>query len=424
MLSGIVLVLIWVFILAFAASESALVFASKARLDIALKGSSRRDRFFRYFERAPAARPFCIILRILAFVLMFYFIIAGGKSHSAVFIHWASPAAAAIVAELAGRYAGKRWATNVLLVFLPVLQIPGYLAGYLPWNRSSSVTKTTTRDDADLTVVDAAIEEIRVAVKDAASEGAIHGDEKDMIEGVLKFEDVEVNEIMTPRTDMECIDLEGGEGTILEKLALFHHTRIPVFEGVRDKIVGILHVKDMTPLLAGGGRADFHNVRELIQKPFFVPETKRAMSLLRDFKQRHLQIAVILDEYGGVSGLVTMEDIMEQIVGELEEGFEAERIEDRIKVQSAGMLDVDARLHISEINELLHVDLPDDEDYDTIGGFLLSQFGSVPEKGARLEYGGVAFQVLDSNERKVNRLLLKKHDGLKPGEPGRGESSV
>ncbi len=409
MLSGMVLAITWCLIFLVATAETALVFASQTRLKEVITAPKRRELFLRYFERAPAARPFCVLLRVAAistlFFTVFYRVTEYGSESA---LYWFATAGAAALAELGGRYVGKRWPTPALMAMLPLLQVPGCLAGLFRKASSDADSTEARRNSPDEQVVDAALEEIRVAIKDAASEGAIHRDEKDMIEGVLKFEDVEVQEIMTPRTEMECVDADGDEESTRSQLASFHHTRIPVYEGVRDKIVGVLHVKDLTSVLIAGSEECPLNPRELMQKSFFVPETKRAMSLLHDFKQRHLQIAIILDEYGGVTGLVTMEDIMEQIVGELEEGFEAERIEDRIRVLGGGALDVDARLHVDEVNELLHADLPEDEDYDTIGGFLLDRFASVPQKGESLECNGVRLEVLDSNDRRVHRVMIKK----------------
>ncbi|MBS3762133.1 MAG: HlyC/CorC family transporter, partial [Planctomycetes bacterium] len=276
-----------------------------------------------------------------------------------------------------------------------------------PFRLFTGGKEETGSPERDEQVVDAALEEIRVAIEDAATEGAIEADEKDMIEGVLEFEDVEVHEIMTPRTEIECLEVNSPAEQVVLQVAEFHHSRIPVFEDVRDKIVGVLHVKDLLPLAAKNEKTG-ETVRDLMRKPFFVPETNRAMSLLRDFKQRHLQIAIILDEYGGVTGLVTLEDVMEQIVGELEEGFEAEKIEERVRPLGPGKVDVDGRLRVDDVNDMFNIDLPEDEDYDTIGGFVMARLASVPQQGEELRYNGVLLRVLECDERRVHRLLLER----------------
>jgi len=324
-------------------------------------------------------------------------------------------AALLVAAEMTGRFIGRKWATVALIVLLPPLQCVRVLT--LPWRLLAGKTAPAAPPTPNEQVVDAAMEEIRVAIEDAASEGALRADEKEMIEGVLEFEDVELHEIMTPRTEMECIELDTPLPKSIEMAAAFRHSRIPVYEEIRDRVVGILHVKDLLPALAHAepGKS---SLREIVREPFFVPETKRAVSLLRDFKQKHLQIAIVLDEYGGVTGLVTLEDVMEQIVGELEDGSEAQSVEDRVRVLGPGTLDVDARLNVGEVNDLLAADLPEDEDYDTVGGFMMARFASVPKKGAELRHDRLLLRVLDSDDRRVRRVLLQRLDS----EPSEGAS--
>lgn len=406
MLSGIGLVCLWAVVLVLAMAESALSYASQAKIEESIDDTDKRDRYVRYLDRAGAARFVCAALRALGVsALIAVLAVKANGDRSLLWAHIGGGAGAAAVAEVLGRFIGKRLSTQVLIVFLPVLQLAWFVVW--PLRLLSGKEPEEGPMERDEQVVDAAMEEIRVAIRDATTEGAIHADEKDMIEGVLEFEDVQVHELMSPRTDIECIEADLPLDEVLDVLSDFHHTRIPVYEELRDKVVGILHVKDLLPVMAEPGREDT-SLRNLMLKPFFVPETKRAVSLLRDFKQRHLQIAIILDEYGGVTGLVTLEDVMEQIVGELEEGFEAENIEDRIRTLGGGALDVDARLHVDEVNDLMGVDLPEDEDYDTIGGYLMARFASVPEEGEELEYDDLLLRVLESDSRRVHRVLLQR----------------
>jgi magnesium and cobalt transporter len=417
LLTGIVLACLWVIILVLAMAETALAYASGAKLEESIEDAAKRERYVRYLDRSGAARFFCSALRV--FVVSALIAILALKGEGGPPLLWAQAgggAVAAAVAEVLGRFVGKRLSTGVLLLLLPVLQISWYLAW--PIRAVSGAEGEAGLPERDEQVVDAAMEEIRVAVRDATTEGAIHADEKDMIEGVLEFEDVQVHELMSPRTEIECVEADTPISEALEILADFHHTRIPAYEELRDRVVGILHVKDLLPVVSNPEQ-DQTSLRDLMRKPFFVPETKRAVSLLRDFQQRHLQIAIILDEYGGVTGLVTLEDVMEQIVGELEEGFEAENIEDRIRALGGGALDVDARLHVDEVNDLMGANLPEDEDYDTIGGFLMAQFASVPEQDQELRDDGLLLRVLESNSRRVHRVLLQR---VEAGEEETGKN--
>jgi len=302
LLSGIGLAIIWCLVCITAMAETALNFASQIKLKEAFKDTRKRERYLRYYERVPSARPFCIGLRVIGISALFlFFVFQSSSLDNQLLLYWLAPAIAAIAAELVGRSVGKRYSTHVLLILLPALQIPGLIAkrpvSHDHRSDASGVDKHVVPDEQ---IVDAAIEEIRVAIQDAASEGAIHHDERDMIEGVLEFEDVEVHEIMTPRTEMECIDINDKQENIRAHLADFHHTRIPIYEEVRDKVIGVLHVKDLVSNLMGKSQNVVPGLKGIMQPPFFVPETKRAMSLLHDFKQRHLQIAIILDEYGNM----------------------------------------------------------------------------------------------------------------------------
>lgn len=408
MLAGIIVAGLWIVILACAMAEAALAFASRAKLEETLESAARRDRYFRYLDRAGPAKVLCAAVRVAALAAMLGVIAArapeGGYGLAGPM---AVGAACAIAAELVGRLVGKRWTTVVLIAALPPLQVVRVLTLPLaPLRRKAAAGDANAPDEQ---VVDAAREEIRVAIEDAASEGAIRADEKDMIEGVLEFEDVEVHEIMTPRTEMECLDVNTSFEETMAAVAGFHHSRIPVYEGVRDKVVGVVRVKDLPAAAAG----DDASLRELMREPFFVPETKRAVSLLRDFKQRHVHIAIILDEYGGVTGLVTVEDVVEQIVGELEDNPEAATMEERVRTLGPDTVDIDARLRVDEVNDLFDVDLPEEEDYDTIGGFMMASFASVPQEGEELRYNGVLLRVLESDDRQVRRVLLQR---LAPGE--------
>ncbi|MFP4028490.1 MAG: hemolysin family protein [Candidatus Brocadiia bacterium] len=406
MLPGIVFAVLLVVVLVLAMAESALSYASRAKLEDVLDDFEVRRRYFRYLNRSGPARSFCVAIRVLALISLAALLVVQAESEGNIFtVQMVLGLLAAILAELMGRVIGKSWSTPVLIVLLPALQIPWYIV--MPFRLFTDGKQETGSPERDEQVVDAALEEIRVAIEDAATEGAIEADEKDMIEGVLEFEDVEVHEIMTPRTEIECLEVNSPAEQVVLQVAEFHHSRIPVFEDVRDKIVGVLHVKDLLPVAAKNEKSG-ETVRDLVRKPFFVPETNRAMSLLRDFKQRHLQIAIILDEYGGVTGLVTLEDVMEQIVGELEEGFEAEKIEERVRPLGPGKVDVDGRLRVDDVNDMFNIDLPEDEDYDTIGGFVMARLASVPQQGEELRYNGVLLRVLECDERRVHRLLLER----------------
>ena len=406
MLAGIFLAALWLVVTVLAMGESALTFASRSKLEETIERPRRRDRYFRYLERSGPATAFCVLGRVVAIAALVAIVAknAGDRGDPLV-LHAAVGAAFVVAAELMGRFVGKKWSTTVLIALLPPLQVPSVLIE--PLHLLAKKLRAKSADTPDEEVLEAAKEEIRVAIEDAASEGALHLDEKEMIEGVLEFRDSEVREIMTPRTEIECIEVETPMSEAIRTIQSFTHSRIPVYEGVHDKVVGIVHVKDMLPL-AGSSGSEQPSLRDVMRAPFFIPETKRVRSLLRDFKQQHAQIAIVLDEYGGITGLVTIEDIMEEIVGEIEDEFDREDHENRIRTLGPGIVEVDARLRVDEVNELLEIELPEDEGYDTVGGFVMERLARVPRKGQEMRHKGVLIRVLDSDNQRVRRLLLQK----------------
>lgn len=406
MLPGVVLAALWLVVFFLAMAESALTYASRAKLEETIQRPATRNRYFRYLERSGPATAVCVLGRVVAVAAIVTILVTNApRSGILVLAQAAIGAGLAIVAEMTGRFIGKKWSATTLLVLLPPLQPLSLLIE--PLYLFTKRLRANSSGAPDEEVVDAAKEEIRVAVEDAASEGAIHTDEKEMIKGVLEFRDSEVHEIMTPRTEMECIEIETPMPEAIRAIQGLAHSRVPVIEGMRDKVAGIVHVKDLLPLTGSGG-AQQTTLRDVMRAPFFVPETKGVRSLLRDFKQRHTQIAIILDEYGGVTGLVTIEDIMEEIVGEIEDEFDREGQENRVRIVGPGAIDVDARLPVDEVNALLDIALPEDEDYDTVAGFVVERFASVPQKGQELRHDGVLIRVLESDNQRVRRVLIRK----------------
>ncbi|MEA1951059.1 MAG: hemolysin family protein, partial [Planctomycetota bacterium] len=226
-------------------------------------------------------------------------------------------------------------------------------------------------------------DEIRTIVTEGHREGLLEEDAREMIEGVMELGDVDVSEIMTPRTDMISIPVSLSWQEMLEFVIGQGHTRIPVYERNHDDIVGTLYAKDLLPRLAQGNATPEEPWTSLLREPYFVPETKPTDVLLQEFQRTRNQMAIVLDEYGGVSGLVTMEDILEEIVGEIVDEYDKDLV-DGIRAMKGGAAEVLAKVHIDEINERLGLALPDDGDFDTIGGLVFSELGHVPLVGEEL----------------------------------------
>lgn len=251
-------------------------------------------------------------------------------------------------------------------------------------------------------------EEIRTIVSEGHRGGLLEDEAREMIEGVIDLGDAYVSQIMTPRTDMHMIPLDTPWDQLLADVIESGHTRIPVFDKTRDDIVGILYSKDLLPELATGDPESRTPMRELVRKPLFVPETKPVNDLLQMFQQLRTHIAVVLDEYGGVSGLVTIEDVLEEIVGEIDDEYDPESVEEIERIDDA-TVEALGRTHIDEINAAMNIELPEDGDYDTIGGFVFSELGRVPQTGETIVWQDkVHITVLEATKRRIDRVRISR----------------
>lgn len=250
-------------------------------------------------------------------------------------------------------------------------------------------------------------EEIRTIVTEGHREGLLEEDARQLIEGVMELGDLDVSQVMTPRTDMVPIPLAATWEELLESVTKWNHSRYPIFDKTRDDITGVLVMKDLFLEMAKTPDVTRIEWQSLVRKPIFVPETKPIDDLLRDFQVHHSHMVIVLDEYGGVSGLVTLEDVIEEIVGEIIDEHDPEEVEDVNKIDDQ-TLEALGRVHVGEINDLLDTDLPEDEDYDTIGGFVFSELGHVPEQGEAVVWNdAVRVTVLEATLRRVERVRVE-----------------
>ena len=248
-------------------------------------------------------------------------------------------------------------------------------------------------------------EEIRTIVTEGHRDGLLENDAREMIEGVIQLGDVVASEIMTPRTDMCSMPKTFSWEEMLAFVIKVPHSRIPVYDTNRDDIIGAIFAKDLLTELAKSGpdRAPWVT---LIREPHFVPETKPVAALLQEFQKNHTHMVVVLDEYGGVSGIVTLEDILEEIVGEIVDEYDADLV-DGIRQISDDSYEVLGKVHIDELNERLGIGLPDDEGYDTIAGFMFHRLGHVPVQGETLDYDGLRITILSASRRRIESLTIE-----------------
>lgn len=223
---------------------------------------------------------------------------------------------------------------------------------------------------------------------------------RSMIEGIDELAETTVKEVMVPRIDVEFISDSISFDDLKAVIAEQGFSRYPVYTETIDNVVGILYVKD---LLCNELNGTF-DVRRSMRKPYFVPDTKRLDELLREFKKRRVHIAIAIDEYGGVSGIVSMEDILEVIVGDIQDEFDDDEDDDIIEMGD-GIYLCDARAAIDEVNERLHLTLPED-DFETLGGFVFEQFGRIPLNQEKVTYEGIDFVVQEIEGHKINRVKI------------------
>jgi CBS domain containing-hemolysin-like protein len=251
-------------------------------------------------------------------------------------------------------------------------------------------------------------EEIRTIVSEGHREGLLEEEAREMIEGVIDLGEADVSDVMTPRTDMHMLSINLEWEALIAAAIETGHTRIPVYEKTRDDIIGILYTKDLLPELATSDSESRTPIREILRKPVFVPETKPVNDLLQMFQKMRTHIAVVLDEYGGVTGLVTVEDVLEEIVGEIVDEYDEEVVEEIHQIDD-NICEALGKTRIDEINERLGIELPEDSDFTTIGGFVFSELGRVPVSGESLTWQDrVEIQVLEASKRRIERVRIER----------------
>ena len=237
----------------------------------------------------------------------------------------------------------------------------------------------------------------------------LDSDALSMIEGVLQVSELQARDIMIPRAQMDAIDIGEAPDKFIPLVIQTGHSRFPVIEGNKDDVIGILLAKDLLRYYAG---EEEFNVRDMLRPAVFIPESKRLNVLLKDFRANRNHMAIVVDEYGGVAGLVTIEDVLEQIVGDIEDEYDFDETEDDIIADQGGAYRVKAVTAIANFNAVFHTRFSD-EDNDTVGGLVLSRFGRMPKRGEQLSFDGFTFKVLRADSRRLHLLQVEPQAGPK-----------
>lgn len=247
-------------------------------------------------------------------------------------------------------------------------------------------------------------EDIIELIEDVEEIGALEESQKDMLNNIFEFDDITAGEIMTPRTDVEAIEVNAPLHEALTLAIDNGYSRLPVYEEDIDHIIGILYIKDLLPYV-GQALPQGVTIRILLRETYFVPDTKKCDELFEEMNEKHLQMSIVVDEYGGVAGIVTIEDLLESIVGNMQDEFDHE--EEEVTQLDEDSFEIDGNLGMDELSELLDKDFPEG-DYDTVAGFLLDLLGHIPEENeeAVIEYENLVFTVQEMDDRRIEQVLV------------------
>ena len=248
---------------------------------------------------------------------------------------------------------------------------------------------------------------LQALIHASEEDGIINAAEEEMFNSIIEFGETIVREVMVPRTEMHCCPVDASIDTLIATIIKYGHTRIPVYDHTIDHIVGVVYAKDL--LKYWGAAPGDVSLRQLMRSTFFVPETKRVEELLPEFRTKRRHIAIAIDEYGGTSGLVTLEDLIEEIVGDIKDEYD---VEDNLLIEEDdGTIVVDARLALAELEDYYHMPEIERDQFDSVGGLLLHLLGHVPKVGEQAVLDRLTFVVLGSDERTIHSVRVSQHTG-------------
>jgi putative hemolysin len=250
-------------------------------------------------------------------------------------------------------------------------------------------------------------EEIRMMINVGEEKGIFQKTETEMINSIFEFDDTTVGDVMTPRPDIIALDIENNFDETIKVVTEEKYSRIPVYKDSIDNIIGVLYVKDLIDYLAGKERNEPFKLRDFIREPFFVTEYKKIDIMMKEMQKRSVHISIVIDEYGSTAGLVTIEDLLEDIVGEIFDEYDDK--EKEINIKGKDEFEIDGGINMSELNELLDTNYS--ENYDTVSGLILDSLGRFPKEGETIEIDNNKFTVLEFDNKRIKKILIKKESG-------------
>jgi CBS domain containing-hemolysin-like protein len=318
---------------------------------------------------------------------------------------------ATLLSEIAPKVLAKRHPERVAFMVIPIMQVVETILG--PFIRLLvKLIRLLTRPfggEEGESFPSVTEEELVHLVDESAKAGALEQEESEMIQSVIAFGDTVVREVMIPRTQIDAISVRSTVDQVLDRFLDTGYTRLPVIDGDLDHIKGLLYAKDLLAVLR---ERQLIILQDIIRPVFFVPESKKVSELLREFRKGRKHMAIVVDEYGGTAGIVTLEDLVEEIIGEIHDEYDVEA--GPLKTKSQTEWEVQSDLSLFDFGAEIGVDFPEEGEATSVGGFVSEHLGRIPQKGSKLEWGDLSFEVLEASDRQVKRLHVRRSPKPEP----------
>jgi len=314
-----------------------------------------------------------------------------------------------IAGEIVPKTFAKHHAQSVAMRLLPLLRIAYLVFLPLTWTLVRIASWVVRIFGGSLTQSGPFVteEDIEYMINLGTREGVLDEEKEKLLQSILEFDDITIREVMVPRINMAALSIETLPEEVAEFAQQSSHSRIPVYKEQLDNVVGILYLRDLFRSNHNDcDEQDAPDWKDLLRTPYFVPGTMKISDLLREFQRRKSHLAIVVDEFGGTMGLVTLEDILEEIVGEIHDEFDPDEVQDVVEI-STGVFHVNAKISLREFGERMDIEFPDDGDYETLGGFLTAFYGKVPQNGEGVHFEGFHFSALDADEKHVLHVEVK-----------------
>ena len=396
----------------FSSAETALTALGEARVRSLVDTGGRRAAFLKLWQNHPD--------RILSALLLGNTLVnvglgsltalmadEAGYSHGIAVLTGVTTVLLLLFGEITPKTFAKRHASGYAIFIMPLVALVYWLLFPLAWlfvqipRALSRATGSAAPPSESVTS-----QELEYLIEMGARQGSIDKIREELLSSVLAFTEVLVKEIMLPRTQVVALEETATYEEALKLVTESELSRIPVYRGSLDEVVGVLHAKTLLADVKKGIQPEEFQLTKYVRKPFFVPEVMKVSRLLTEMQRRKTHLAVVVDEFGGTSGIVTLEDVVEEIVGEIHDESDVE--EKRIKILSDGVFLADAQVSIRDLEDHLGVDFPEGGDYETLGGFLTATAGRVPPPGSLVVWGGLTFTVKAADDRRVHKVEIAR----------------